>query len=43
LLKKGEPLTPDTLFPFSQVTPAEAARVQRSHQVTVGSFGIAAA
>lgn len=33
LLKKGQPLTPDTLFPFSQVTLAHAAR-------SLGNFGI---
>jgi uncharacterized protein (TIGR04141 family) len=43
LLRKGDPLTPDTLFPFSQVTLAEAARVLRSHQVKVEVIGIPAA
>jgi uncharacterized protein (TIGR04141 family) len=33
LLKKGQLLTPDTLFPFSQVTLAHAAR-------SLGNFGI---
>jgi uncharacterized protein (TIGR04141 family) len=33
LLKKGKELTPDTLFPFSQVTLAHAAR-------SLGNFGI---
>ncbi len=41
LLKHGEPLTTDTLFPFSQVTLAHTAtELQARHQVTVEVIGI---
>jgi uncharacterized protein (TIGR04141 family) len=40
LLKQGEELRPDTLFPFSQVTLAHAARILRSHQIDVEITGI---
>jgi uncharacterized protein (TIGR04141 family) len=40
LLKKGKELTPDTLFPFSQVTLAETARILRSYGVDVEVIGI---
>jgi uncharacterized protein (TIGR04141 family) len=43
LLKHGEPLTVDTLFPFSQVTLAHtAAELQTRHQITVEVIGISA-
>jgi len=43
LLKDGEPLTADTLFPFSQVTLAHtASELQARHQVTVEVIGISA-
>lgn len=40
LLKSGQDLTLDTLFPFSQVTLANTARVLQSHQVEVELIGI---
>jgi uncharacterized protein (TIGR04141 family) len=40
LLKKGQPLTPETLFPFSQVTLATTARVLQSHRIDVELIGI---
>lgn len=43
LLKTGEQLTPDTLFPFSQVTLAHTARILQSHQIVVEVIGINAA
>jgi uncharacterized protein (TIGR04141 family) len=42
LLKKGQELTSETLFPFSQVTLAHAARILRSHQIDVEVVGISA-
>jgi uncharacterized protein (TIGR04141 family) len=43
LLKDGERLSCDTLFPFSQVTLAHTAReLQTRHQVTVEVIGISA-
>ena len=42
LLKDGQELTPETLFPFSQVTLAHAARILRSHQIDVEVIGISA-
>lgn len=42
LLKDGQELTPDTLFPFSQVTLAHTARILRSHQIDVEVIGIRA-
>jgi uncharacterized protein (TIGR04141 family) len=36
-------LTPDTLFPFSQVTLAHAARTLHAYQVEVEVIGIPAA
>jgi len=42
LLKDGHELTPETLFPFSQVTLAHAARILRSHQIDVEVMGISA-
>lgn len=42
LLKQGQELTPDTLFPFSQVTLAHTARVLRSYQIDVEVIGIRA-
>jgi uncharacterized protein (TIGR04141 family) len=43
LLKNGEKLTPDTLFPFSQVTLASAAReLETRHQIPVEVIGIEA-
>lgn len=42
LLKDGQELTPETLFPFSQVTLAHAARILRSHQIDVEVIGITA-
>ncbi len=43
LLKDGEPITVDTLFPFSQVTLAHTAtELQTRHQVTVEVIGIGA-
>jgi uncharacterized protein (TIGR04141 family) len=42
LLKDGQELTPDSLFPFSQVTLAHTARILRSHQIDVEVIGIAA-
>jgi uncharacterized protein (TIGR04141 family) len=43
LLKEGKELTPDSLFPFSQVTLAETARILRTHGVDVEVIGIRAA
>jgi len=44
LLKNGEKLAPDTLFPFSQVTLANTARDLESHyQIPVEVIGIEAA
>jgi uncharacterized protein (TIGR04141 family) len=43
LLKDGQQLTPDTLFPFSQVTLALAARTLHAYQVEVEVIGIPAA
>jgi uncharacterized protein (TIGR04141 family) len=40
LLKKGDPLTASTLFPFSQVTLAHASRILQSHQIDVEVIGI---
>jgi uncharacterized protein (TIGR04141 family) len=40
LLKKGQALMLDTLFPFSQVTLASTARVLQSHQIDVELIGI---
>jgi uncharacterized protein (TIGR04141 family) len=40
LLKGGEPLTPETLFPFSQVTLAHASRILRSYQIEVEVIGV---
>lgn len=42
LLKDGQELTPDTLFPFSQATLAHTARILRSHQIDVEVIGITA-
>ncbi|MGH3319258.1 MAG: TIGR04141 family sporadically distributed protein [Streptosporangiaceae bacterium] len=42
LLKGGEQLTPDTLFPFSQATLAQTARILRSYQIAVEVMGIRA-
>ena len=43
LLKNGEKLTPDTLFPFSQVTLASAAReLESRYQIPVEVIGIEA-
>ena len=42
LLKDGQELTSETLFPFSQVTLAHAARILRSHQIDVEVMGISA-
>jgi uncharacterized protein (TIGR04141 family) len=43
VLKNGEALTTDTLFPFSQVTLANTAReLQARHQVAVEVIGIEA-
>jgi uncharacterized protein (TIGR04141 family) len=43
LLKNGEKLTPDTLFPFSQVTLASTARELESHyQIPVEVIAIEA-
>jgi uncharacterized protein (TIGR04141 family) len=35
LLKNGESLAADTLFPFSQVTLAHTSRILQSHQIDV--------
>jgi uncharacterized protein (TIGR04141 family) len=43
LLKDGQQLTPDTLFPFSQVTLAHAVRALHAYQVEVEVIGIPAA
>lgn len=43
LLKDGEQLTPGTLFPFSQVTLASAARTLQAQGVDVEVTGISAA
>lgn len=43
LLKDGERLTPDTLFPFSQVTLAHTARTLEAMGVSVEVIGIDAA
>jgi uncharacterized protein (TIGR04141 family) len=40
LLKKGHDLTLDTLFPFSQVTLANTARVLQAHRIDVELIGI---
>jgi uncharacterized protein (TIGR04141 family) len=40
LLREGQELIPATLFPFSQVTLAHAARILRSHQIDVEVIGI---
>jgi len=40
LLKNGQELTLDTLFPFSQVTLANTARILQSHQIDVELIGI---
>jgi uncharacterized protein (TIGR04141 family) len=41
LLKNGKTLTPDTLFPFSQVTLAQTAReLQTRHHITVEAIPI---
>jgi uncharacterized protein (TIGR04141 family) len=40
LLKKGEKLTADTLFPFSQVSLAHTARALRSDLIDVEVIGI---
>jgi uncharacterized protein (TIGR04141 family) len=40
LLKKGDQLTPSTLFPFSQVTLAHTSRMLQSHQINVEVIGI---
>ena len=42
LLREGQELTPASLFPFSQVTLAHAARVLRSHQIDIEVIGISA-
>lgn len=43
LLKDGEDLTPDTLFPFSQVTLATAAReLESRYQIPIEVIGIEA-
>lgn len=42
LLRDGHELTPDTLFPFSQVTLAHTARILHSHQIEVEVIGITA-
>jgi uncharacterized protein (TIGR04141 family) len=42
LLKDGQELTPDSLFPFSQVTLAHTARILRSHRIDVEVIGISA-
>jgi uncharacterized protein (TIGR04141 family) len=42
LLKKGEKLTADTLFPFSQVSIAHTARALRSDLIDVEIIGITA-
>ena len=43
LLENGHELTADTLFPFSQVTLAHAARILQSYQIEVEVIGIPAA
>ncbi len=43
LLPKGKPLTPDTLFPFSQATLAHAARILGTYGIDVEVVGIPAA
>ena len=40
LLKNGESLAADTLFPFSQVTLAHTSRILQSHQIDVEVIGI---
>jgi uncharacterized protein (TIGR04141 family) len=40
LLKKGQDLTLGTLFPFSQVTLANTARILHAHQIEVELIGI---
>ncbi|WP_170223538.1 DUF6119 family protein [Nonomuraea turkmeniaca] len=40
LLKSGRELTPDTLFPFAQVTLAHIATVLRNHKIDVEVIGI---
>jgi uncharacterized protein (TIGR04141 family) len=42
LLKDGEMLTPETLFPFSQVTLAHTARTLERRGVAVEVIGIKA-
>jgi len=43
LLKDGEDLTPDTLFPFSQVTLATTAReLESRYQIPIEVIGIEA-
>ncbi len=43
LMPKGRPLTPDTLFPFSQATLAHAARILGTYGIDVEVVGIPAA
>lgn len=43
LMPKGRPLTPDTLFPFSQATLAHAARILGTYGINVEVVGISAA
>lgn len=43
LLKNGKTLTPDTLFPFSQVTLAQTAReLQTRYRITVEAVPVLA-
>jgi uncharacterized protein (TIGR04141 family) len=42
LLENGKQLTPDTLFPFSQATLAQAARILGMYGITVEVIGIPA-
>ena len=43
LMDNGRELTPDTLFPFSQVTLAHTARILGTHNIAVEVIGIPAA
>jgi uncharacterized protein (TIGR04141 family) len=43
LMENGKHLTPDTLFPFSQVTLAHAARILHTYGIEVEVIGIPAA
>jgi uncharacterized protein (TIGR04141 family) len=40
VLKKGQDNTLDTLFPFSQVTLANTARIRQAHRIEVELIGI---